>query len=505
MKSIRALFTITIIILLSLPIAAQEKQVPIFPEQEITTINRGYAKKMSFFTEYDGFVEARLFLTPEKTYALEIFYEVNDSLYKDRTILSAVEKDRYLEELLQQDAEQTADKTGSGTAASEKASRKPVQLLNQRGRPAMLVMNTIGGLGYYGYALPLTLQVEDEKAFVGLYMLAAGASFYIPYRITQRKDVSMAQASLNFYGISRGVMHGMFLGELLSKDPSINDYYDFEDPANQDEWWNQQEYLRAEEKYRAALDRRESVLFGMGMVGSITGGIAGYKLADRWEYDGGSTSIFQMWGDLGTISGLLLSDVFDFYDKRELNAAFGTAIATSFLGMTGGKLFGDTRNYTLGDAIVYRSTVALTALPMITVVDYFNPEDETAYTVAGLAGIAAGGYLGWKATQNKNFSTSDGVFVALGELAGGLLGLGIGYLVAPDFESGILLTSATIGALGGYGLMYSSLNKNALVRNNRIDLDLRLNPMGLLMNQAERPFTPATAGLFNIVNLNMRF
>lgn len=501
MKSFYTSLSVILISLLLLPLNAQEKQVPIFPDQEIITINRGYAKKMSFFTEYDDFVEAKLFLTPEKTYALEIFYEKNDSLYKDRQILTLQEKERYLEELLQQYAEQPDIQPGPGTTASGKASKATVQLLNQKGRPAMLVMNTIGGLGYYGYALPLTFRVEDEKAVVGLYMLAAGASFYVPYRITQRKNVTMAQASLNFYGISRGVMHGMFLGELLSEYPSYEEYF----PYDQAPYWTEIEHARARERYDEARDRRQSVLFGMGMVGSIGGGIAGYNLADRWAYDGGSTSIFQMWGDLGTISGLLLADVLGFYDRRELNATFGTAMFTSLLGMAGGKAFGDSRNYTLGDAIVYRSTVALSALPLVTIVDYFNPDDGTTYTVAGLAGIAAGGYLGWKATQNRDFSTSDGVFVALGELAGGLLGLGIGYLVAPDFESEILLTSATLGALGGYGLMYSNLNKNALVLKNRIDLDMHLNPMGLLMNQVDRPFTPATAGLYHMVNLNMRF
>jgi hypothetical protein len=490
MKTIASSLSAFMILFLIFPLKAQEKQVPFFPEQDIMTINRNYAKKMSFFTEYNDFVEAKLFLTHENTYALEIFYEVNESLFKDRKILTSQEKNSYLEKLLQPYAKQFNEKTGSGTALSDDSSDAEIQLPNQKGRSAMLVMNTIGGLGYYGYALPLTLQVEEEKAFVGLYMLAAGASFYLPYRLTQRKDVTLAQASLNFYGISRGAMHGMFLGELLSKKPKYGDYYS---------------YLQGQEEYRALEDRRQSVLYGMGMAGSISGGIAGYNLAERWKYDGGSTSIFQMWGDLGTISGLLLADVFDFYSKRELNAAFGTTIATSFIGMTGGKFFGDSRNYTLGDAIVYRSTIALSALPLITLVDYFNPDDETAYAVAGLAGVAAGGYLGWKATQNKDFSTSDGVYIALGELAGGLLGLGLGYLIAPDFESEILLTSATLGALGGYGLMYSGLKKNAVVLNSRIDLDMRLNPMGLLMNTMNQPFTPATAGLYNIASLNMRF
>ncbi|MDF1570524.1 MAG: hypothetical protein P1P82_02795 [Bacteroidales bacterium] len=499
MKSIHASFAVFFISLLVVPMHAQEKQVPFFPEQEIMSIDKNYAKKMSFFTEYDNFVEARLFLTPEKTYALEIFYEQNDSLYKERTLLTLQEKERYLDQLLQQYAAQVSQRTGS--VAGDSTSGGEILVLNQKGRSTMLVMNTISGLGYYGYALPLTFQVEDDKAFVGLYMLAAGASFYIPYRMTQHKDVTLAQASLNFYGISRGVMHGMFLGELLSKDPVYDDYF----PSYQSQFWTDLQYDQAQKRYDAARDRRQSVLFGMGMVGSIAGGITGYNLADRWGYDGGSTSIFQMWGDLGTISGLLFSDVFDFYDNREMDAVFGTAIATSFLGMAGGKFFGDSRNFTLGDAIVYRSTVALSVLPLVTLVDYFDPDDATTYAVTGLAGIAAGGYLGWRATLNRDFDTSDGVFVALGELAGGLLGLGLGYLVAPDFESEILLTSATLGALAGYGLMYSGLQKNALTLNSLADINLRFNPMGLLMNQMDQPFSPALAGMYNLASLNMRF
>jgi hypothetical protein len=72
-------------------------------------------------------------------------------------------------------------------------------------------------------------------------------------------------------------------------------------------------------------------------------------------------------------------------------------------------------------------------------------------------------------------------------------------------EQEIMFTSATLGALGGYGLMYSGVKKNALSLNSRIDLDMHLNPMGLLMNKLNQPFTPALAGMYTIGSLNMRF
>lgn len=532
-------------------LSAQERQVPFFPDQGVMTIDRKYAEKMSFFTEYDDFVEAQLFRLPDGKFALEIFVEEGDALVKERMVMTEKEKVDYLNGMLRRYAEEQGEvisepgavsgerkekgelaqgEVAQGEAAGDDSGLLNVDLLNQKGRSPMLVMNTLAGLGFYGYALPITFQVEDDKAFVGLYMLAAGASFYIPYRITDRKNVSLAQASLNFYGISRGGMHGAFLGELLADNPDWNDYFT-EDYTGQ---YPNSAYDQAERDYDRARDQYSSTLFGMGIVSSIAGGIAGFKLAERWEYDGGSTSVLQMWGDFGTGAGLLLADVFDFYDRRELDAVFATAMGMSAVGMTGGKLFfGDTRNYTLGDAIVYRSTIALTAMPLITIVDYFQPDESTAYSVAGLAGIAAGGYLGWRATLNKDFDTGDGVYVALGELAGGLLGLGMGYLVSADMESQLLFTTATLGAVAGYGLMFSKLAPKSLKVADRRgmppelntpglngtldgfgllprekrspDITFRLNPAGVMMNMVDVNVSPAMSGVYSAASLSVRF
>ena len=478
------LLLIAFLAILSGNAIAQEKLVAFFPEQDILTIDKNYARRMSFFTEYENFVEAKLFQVNGDRYALEIFYEKNDSLYKDRVEMSGSEKELYFNTLKEQYARSTDQDI-------DRKDNSEITLLNQKGRSAMLIANTAVGLGYYGMALPSMLGTENTKVNVGLYMITAGAAFYIPYRATMNKDVTLGQASFTFYGQSRGIMHGFFLGELLSKVPEAANY-----PNTSERDW---------EEYYNAQDRREQFLFGMGMAGSIGEGIAGYHLARRWDYSGGSTSIFQMWGDVGTISGLLASQLAGFWDKREPDALFGTTLLTSAAGMFVGKYFGDSRNYTLGDAIVYRSNIVLASLIPITLIHYFEPDEPDAYTAAGLAGFGIGSYLGWRQTKDKDFETSDAVFIALGEVAGGLLGAGLGYLIAPENSDGkVILTSASLGALSGYALMYNQFSKKSMKLSGNIDIDFHINPMGMLMKR-DKPFKPEYSRFYDLANLSVRF
>jgi hypothetical protein len=498
MKRIASVFFSAVFLFGLLNLTAQEKQVPFFAEQDVVTIEKGYAKKMAFFQEYENFVEARLFKLADGTFALEVFYEKGESLFKDRKVMTSGEKDLFIQSMLGVNIAEAGVDTVPGVQAPP-ASVAPKVVLNQKGRPAMLVMNTLTGLGYYGWTVPVSLGIEDEKAFVGMYMLSAATAFYLPYKITENKDVSLGQASFTFYGQSRFGLHGFLLASSLSKRVNYDDYVNYDDPNYM---YNEYDYQR----YDRAREKQDRAYFSMSILGSVAGGIAGYNLAGKWDYSGGSTSIFQMGGDVGTISGLLLSDVFGFWDKPENNAMAATTLGMSIAGMGVGKYLGDTKSFTLGDAIVYRSTILASCMVPVTVIRYFDPDDFTPYAIGGLAGIAAGGYLGWKSTLNRDFSASEGVFVALGELAGGLLGAGLGFLVAPDIDDlGVILTTSTLGALGGYALMYGPMSKKAaLATKDKFKLDVGFNPSALLVGeQALR--NPAYAGLGSLVNVKVRF
>jgi len=53
--------------------------------------------------------------------------------------------------------------------------------------------------------------------------------------------------------------------------------------------------------------------------------------------------------------------------------------------------------------------------------------------------------------------------------------------------------------------MYSAMKKNAIRLRSDLDIDFRLNPMGLLMNQVNNSFNPAMAQMYTIGSFNMRF
>jgi hypothetical protein len=469
-------FLFSLPLLFSAKLFAQERLVPIFEEQDIVSIDKNYARRMAFFTEYENFIEAKLFLSSDHRYALEIFYQKNDSLYKDRIEMSESEKEMYINTL----KEQFTVNTKQDSATKEKPQ---ITLLNQKGRPA--------SLNFYGFAVPLMLGTENTKVNVGLYMITSGVAFYIPYRLTKDKDVSLGQASFTFYGQSRGIMHGFFLGELLSKRPVSHEFIDGSYVTNVN--------------YRQELDRREQFLFGMGIATSIGEGIAGFNLARKWDYTGGSTSIFQMWGDVGTISGLLATQITGFWDKPEPDAIFGTTLLTSAAGMVVGKYFGDSRNYTLGDAIVYRSNLVLASLIPLTLVHYFEPDETEPYSAAVLAGLAIGSYTGWQQTKDKDFETSSAIFVALGEVAGGLLGAGVGYLIAPENSDGkVILTGASMGAFSGYALMYNQFSSKARHLSTKVDIDFNINPIGLLMDR-KKPLQPELLHFYDVASLRVRF
>ena len=454
---------------------SQEKLVHFFPDQNILSITRSYADKMYFFEDYENFVEAKLFVNEEKNFVIEVYYLKNDSTYKDRMILTPEEKTTYLQQML--------DNYAAKSVMTVKNDSGQVVALNQQGRPALLVMNTITGLGFYGYALPMMLDIEDGKAFVGLYMLAASTSFYLPYRSTSFKNVTKAQASLSFYGQSRGIMQGLFLSELLTKDINYNytNYYQYE---------------------REVAVKRQTQ-FALGIGASIAGGLIGNRVAAKNGYNGGDVSILQMWGDAGTISGIMLSDVLGFYNRSNQDAIYATAMATSAIGLFVGKKFADTQQYTLGDAIVYRSTLLLGCLAPATLVHYFEPKEESVYTSAMLIGGLGAGFFGWKLLQSREFDTGEGVFTALGEISGALLGLGAGYLIAPEDNNGkLILTTTTVGAAAGYFLMINRKNKGSQKTATQYNLDMSLNPMALMQkNRTTMNDSPLNANYLATIRL----
>ena len=97
----RTLFLICFICFSSV-LFAQEKLVKIIPKADILINEKKKGVKTYLSVEYEGFTEARLFQLTDSTYALEIFYEKEDTLFKARKYLSQVEVNEYREKLYKQ-------------------------------------------------------------------------------------------------------------------------------------------------------------------------------------------------------------------------------------------------------------------------------------------------------------------------------------------------------------------------------------------------------------------
>lgn len=431
----KKLSTFLLFSFLFLSLFSQERQIAFFPESKVFTIDKKLASKSNLFANYIGFENAMLFEITPLTFVLEISYKINGSLFKKRLMMNVEEKNNFINDL----------------SVQLKTSNKSFDI-NQSGRSAFLIGSTVTSLGYYSHAVPTMLDIEPGKSFIAMYMLTAGAGFVLPYVLTKDIEITRPQASMSFYGQSRGIGHGLMLTYIIDTEADI----------------------------RAA--EAVSTLFSVGE------GLAGFHLAKKWDYSRGDASIFQLGGDIGVGYGFLFADVFGFYDYNEnFN---GRRILTSGLvgnaiGLVGGKYLADTRNYTLGDAIVLRENIGLGILVSNSIVDYFVSDDNdeiTPYTVATIAGTAAGGALGMYLLQGKDFSVNQGIMIGLGEIAGGLIGLGTGYLIADeDNMAPYLLTFSSIGAAAGYALLFNNYAKKIeLNETQNLSLNLSINPAGFM-------------------------
>ena len=470
---------ITIIIsFLAVTVMAQEKQVPFFPESKTYTITKKMAKKSGLFSEYKQFEEAKLFILPDSSFVLEVLYKDSGSILKDRKVMSKSEKVALIQQL--------KEKGKAKNAALE---------IDHSGRSALLLGNTLMGLSYYAPTMIGVLDIDDYKLGIATYMLTAGLSYIIPYTTTKKTPVTRAQASMMFHGQTRGILHGMATAFIIDSDYYNDNFEHYND--------NGLSYYGS--NYEGQMnDRRIRNTFGT--LFSIGEGIAGFHLAKKWDFDRGEASMFQLGGDVGLTYGLLASDVLGFYKdptEHTVQTTFGISLLSSAAGYYFGKKFADKHEYTLGDAIALRTTIFTGALVSITLVDYFSHEYESTkpYTVGTILGSAIGGYLGMRHLRNKDLSTGQGILIGLGTTAGCLIGLGFGALIMPENADGpdILLTGASLGAIGGYLLSSNAIIKKlAFNQNKNFDINFAFNPAALLLNNSInlRPdYVPTVASL----------
>lgn len=428
--------------------SAQEVQVPLDEAGRVQVVDARLASRLGLFVQrYAGFREARLFQAPDSSFVLEVTTELRGQTARERVPLSAEEV-----ATLRKDV------------SARLAERAPDAALDQEGRYLLLGQTTLLGLGFYGWALPYMLDSGDTGS-AGLYLLTAGASFFVPYALTEGKTVSFSAANLSRYGASRGIVHGLLLNRLIvGRESHQVCYYDV-----------CSDYTESND--RAAV--------GFALLTSVAEGVAGYYWAKNERMTAGTANTIAGGGDMGLLWGLgaaYLAGSDDIGDR----ATAAIALPTVAAGVAAGHWLAARRDYTWGDADVMYTAGALGALSGAALVAAGDGSEKVAVASA-MAGSALGVYLSDRLVRETDFTVGQAVLNRLGTLAGALAGASLGVLTE---NARVGAVGAAAGGIAGFAATYHTLAPSAREqRGERMsgNWQLRLSPEALLARSADAP------------------
>ena len=430
--------------------------MPIDRSGRIERIDAQLAKRLgTLIDRYPGFTEARLFRAADSTYVFEVTMARAGQVLRERTPLSSAGVDSLRDQI--------------SLLVAQKA---PQAALRQEGRPLLVASTTLLGLAFYGWAVPYAGDVSDDKTAVGLYLLTAAGSFFVPFAATSHQSVSYGMTDLALYGATRGVVHGLLVYQLFSGS-----------------------------------DNTSQGNVGGALIGSLVEGVGGYVWAQRAGVDAGEAQTISTLGDFGLLEGLGVAALADYYDDDDNVAGAAAVLAGSAAGIAGGAALGHNRSYSYGDASIMRNAGVLGAFAAEMVTDWFQPEDD-AYITAAMIGGPVGLALGDRLVANTEFNVGQSVLNTLGMVAGAALGLGVGYISSGNNSDNgsLLLTSSMIGSAVGFAGTYGPFLQSARAdRAGRSSLRIEVSPLAPLAAGAGRRGAAARLAEASLVRVSFRF
>jgi hypothetical protein len=444
----KKLFALLIVLFAGVYAYSQEIQIPVDTDGKMESISEEFNKMHNIFTEYENFYEARLFQSGDNEFYLEVTQKQNDRLVRTKVLMT------------EQDVANLRQRVSYAMLHS-KHKKESDMAMDKSARSWLIASYTTVGAAYYGWVVPVVLEV-DGGAAVGLYMVTTASCFLIPFFLTNRYPVTQGTSIMTRYGLERGIGHGMLIST-LTKNP----------------------------------EAKSTLLFGM--FGSLSEGFALNRWAKHTEMTAGKASTIRSIGDVGVAVGLGLGYLLtDYEDFRQVS---GSILLGAAGGMFAGSYMADVQNYTLGDASLLYTGAILGGAVVTTGLILGNSENPrfiagmlTAGVIGGVAGIH---YL----TKNHDFETDEGNFIQLATTAGALIGAGVGLIAGFD-NTKVFVTTTTLSALAGFGIMtnYYLKNGESKKRGKHVSMDMSIMPyqmmpyeMGLLPTQHKSQLLPGAA------------
>ncbi|TVP43755.1 MAG: hypothetical protein EA350_13260 [Gemmatimonadales bacterium] len=417
-----------------------ERQEVLLPEAGVLEITPELRVRLGLFPEITGFRSARLFVGEAGDRIVELEWAEDGRIVRQRRPLSPADLDAMRGWLL-------ASVADAGTLTA----------LDREGRGSLVLGHTVLGLVYHGWAVPVALDVSSGQGAVAAYLLTAGTSFYLPYRLTRDRAVTPAHTGLSLYGGSRGIVAGILAGDMLAGAERNGD---------------------SAGRFR----------LGGGVVGGALGGTLGFLAVDRWEPRQGDSELWGAFGDAGMLAGAAVGYLAGPYkseplppfgdpdyrgaSERSRNARAGHALTLGGhgAGLALGAWLSGRRDYETGDVSTLRSATVLGVQTGATLVRIAGDDPGGD---AWVGGMLVGGILGTVAGDRwlgpRGLTTGAGLLVNAGHLAGAATGAGITYLIVDDIGDSefLLLAASTLGGMAGTALVWNAVNDGAPQREGR--------------------------------------
>jgi hypothetical protein len=403
--------TFALVAALATPLLAQseERQQPFDSAGRLVVITPDLAARLGLHTLLPvaaGYRVARLYHRADSTYVVEFVLGTGALERRVRYDVSA--------ELVAQ--LRTATRAAQLTAQVERRF--------QEGRPSLIRSSVVLGLGFYGWAVPAVLNVDDARGAGSLYFLTSGASFFVPYLATRTTDVTRATANLYWYGATRGILVGALTSNLINPDAS----------------------------------GRTTLGFAVGgsLLGSTIGAMYGRTAAWSHAEAAGASA----YGDLGAIAGATLGLATGLFSGDATNDdRGGNALVLGGLGagILLGPMVARHEAYGEGDAAVVLNG-ALLGMGVATTFLVANDEDNDHVSGGALfAGELLGAFAGNRLARSVTLTEGQGTITRLAMLGGALVGFGLAYVGASDDANGaVYIGAATAGGTAAMLVVLSS-------------------------------------------------
>ena len=452
----RVLVVLASIVFAATIVTAQDVMVPFDVESKIVTYTATLEKQLGLFPDVPELVEARIWMSPDSVYTLEISSGMGDRFVRSRRTLTR---------------EQVLD-IQTRFLAARRATLQTMGL-DQSGRPTVLWTTTLLGTAYYGTAFGLVAfgdSFGDGPVTSALpYLFAGSAGYFIPYLLTMNTTVTQGDAVLMQNALAQGIGVGWGLTSVILGDKIVDG-----------------------DNYRIG--------FGLSILTGIGGTVAAYKFSRSHNLGVGHADVIGTSSLFGGLTGLMTAFTVlgstDFTGSEWVRIIPASALIGSAAGVMLGHAAAKAQPYSAGDADVYRlSGLIGAALPYcVSSAASFSGDPEIVTALTAMTTVA-GLYVGDRLVKGKDYSPEEGNYISLGTVGGALLGLGLAVMVEADEFFPLMVLG---GGTAGFALTQNSFAADARTRARSmgsLDLDWHLNPSAPFMAKAMKGVSVPFIGL----------